>query len=221
SYKRASRPGQSEPNGRCIDGNLNITGFDHTMSQQQTPSQTRIMALRFAEREHQAFINGEWVAAGPANAIPIVNPATGEQIGALAAAAEREIDMAVVAAQQALTKAERNGWKPSERSRLLWALADAIEANAAELAELESLDVGKPIVNAQRVDVPGAAAALRYFAGWAGKIGGETVELSVPGRWHAYSRREPVGVVGQIVPWNYPLMGAACKIAPAIAAGCA
>lgn len=192
------------------------------MSQQQTPSPARTLALRYAAQEHKTFINDEWVAVRTASAIPIINPASGEQIGTLPAAGAAEVDMAVDAAQQALSSAERTGaWKPAERSRLLWALADAIEANAAELAELESLDVGKPIANARMVDVPGAAAALRYFAGWAGKIGGETTELSVPGRWHAYTRREPVGVVGQIVPWNYPLMGAACKIAPAIAAGCA
>jgi phenylacetaldehyde dehydrogenase len=176
-------------------------------------------ARAFAGRTHRHLIGGEWVD-GAGRTIDIVDPANGDRIGAVAAGGAAEIDRAVEAATCAL-KGARGEWKPAERTQALWSLADAIDANAAELAQLEMLDVGKPITNAQRIDVPGAAAALRYFAGWAGKIGGETMELSAPGDWHAFSVRQPIGVVGQIVPWNYPLMGAATKIAPALAAGCA
>ena len=112
-------------------------------------------------------------------------------------------------------------WAPAARQDALLALARAIEAHGEEFAQLEMHDTGKPISNVRRVDVPQSAAGLRYFAGWATKLAGETMDLSVPGNWHACTLREPVGVVGQIIPWNYPLMGAAMKIGPALAAGCA
>ncbi len=177
-------------------------------------------ARAFAAKPHGHLIDGTWVAPGR-DTIPVVDPATGKTVGAIAAGDAAEIDAAVDAATTALARVRQQGWKPAERAAALWALADAIEAHGAELAELETLDVGKPITNSLRIDIPGAAAALRYFAGWAGKIGGETMEMSAPGQWAAYTIRQPVGVVGQIVPWNYPLMGAAAKIAPALAAGCA
>ena len=99
-------------------------------------------------------------------------------------------------------------------------LADLLESHADEIAELEALDNGKPIRDARNVDLPGSYEILRYMAGWATKINGETFTVSAPGSWHAYTLREPVGVVGQIIPWNFPLMMAAWKIAPALAAGC-
>ena len=176
-------------------------------------------AQEFAARPHRLLIGGEWVESR-GEPLPVIDPATAEPVGAIPGGTVEDVDAAVAAAHKAMRSAAA-GWRPAERGAKLWALADAVEAHAEELAQLETLDVGKPIANARRIDVPGAAAALRYFAGWAGKIGGETMEMSAPGGWHAYTVREPVGVAGQIVPWNYPLMGAASKIAPAIAAGCA
>lgn len=170
----------------------------------------------FAARDHRLLIGGQWVGA-TGGTIPVIDPAREDEIGAIGAAGDADVDAAV----QAATKAMRTRLKPAERARLLHALADLIDAHAEELAQLETLDVGKPIANARAIDVPGAARALRYFAGWTDKIAGETMELSVPGAWHGYTLREPVGVVAQIIPWNYPLMGAATKIGPAIAAGCA
>jgi phenylacetaldehyde dehydrogenase len=175
----------------------------------------------FAARRHKLLIGGEWTEAHGGEAIPSIDPSTEEGIGAIPAGGAADVDEAVEAAGAALKAASRGGWTPADRTAFLLRLADAIEANAAQLAELEMLDAGKPIRNARVVDIPGAAGALRYFAGWASKIAGESMEISAPGRWHAFTLREPVGVVGQIIPWNYPLMGAAMKIGPALAAGCA
>ena len=174
----------------------------------------------FAAQSHDLLIGGAWATAR-GGAIPVVDPSTEEEIGTIPAANEADVDDAVRAAQGAMRAARSGGWTPAARTQALSRLADAIEADAEAFAQIEMRDAGKPIRNARMVDVPGAAAALRYFAGWASKISGESMELSAPGRWHAYTLREPVGVVGQIIPWNYPLMGAAMKIGPAIAAGCA
>ena len=163
------------------------------------------------------YVGGEWRTPRSNDAIDVIDPATGERIGEIAAAGSSDIDDAVQAAGQAM----RARWAPTDRQTALLALADAIDANAEEFAAIEMRDAGKPITAARRVDVPVASAALRYFAGWAPRIAGETAELSLPGDWHACTLREPVGIVGQIIPWNYPLMGAAMKIGPAIAAGCA
>ena len=106
------------------------------------------------------------------------------------------------------------------RSRLVWRLGDLLEQHADEFAELEALDNGKPVTNARRDDVQGSINMFRYMAGWSTRLNGETIPVSSPGNWHVYTLREPVGVVGQIIPWNFPLMMAAWKIAPALAAGC-
>ena len=110
--------------------------------------------------------------------------------------------------------------KPTERGKLVWKLGDILEAHADELAEMESLDNGKPIRDARAVDVPFGCELLRYMGGWSTKITGQSIPISAPGDWHAYSLREPVGVVGQIIPWNFPLLMAVWKIAPALATGC-
>ncbi|KPL68408.1 betaine-aldehyde dehydrogenase [Erythrobacter sp. SG61-1L] len=166
-------------------------------------------------------MGGIWAQPSGGETIAVEDPSTGQIVGDVAAGSAADIDAAVSAAHHAMYGAGRARWAPAQRQAALLALADAVEARAEEFARLESLDAGKPIFNARIVDVPGAIAALRYFAGWATKLTGETMELSTPGNWHGHARREPVGVVGQIVPWNYPLMGAACKIGPALAAGCA
>ncbi|PZN32329.1 MAG: betaine-aldehyde dehydrogenase [Proteobacteria bacterium] len=178
-------------------------------------------AQAFIGARHDLFIGGRWEASNSGQWIDVIDPATGRQIATVPAADARDVDLAVQAALDALARTSRAGWKPADRTRAMWALSDAIAANAEEFAIIETLDAGKPITNARTVDVPGAVAALRYFAGWAGKISGETLTPSIPGDWQAFTVREPVGVVAQIIPWNYPLMGAVTKMAPALAAGCA
>lgn len=167
------------------------------------------------------YIGGEWVNSASGALLDIEDPSSGQIVGAIAAGNAADVDAAVSAASDAMKRTRQSRWTPAERQDALLALARALEANAGEFAALETLDAGKPIFNSQRIDVPGSIAALKYYAGWATKLTGETMELSSPGNVSAYTRLEPVGVVGQIVPWNYPLMGAACKLGPAIAAGCA
>lgn len=174
-----------------------------------------------ASGQPRLFIGGEWHDARSGERIDVIDPASGARIGEIASADADDVDAAVQAAGAAMASAAKGGWSAVERQRALLALADAIEAHAEDFAQIEMRDAGKPISAARRVDVPVSVAALRYFAGWAGKLAGETMELSLAGNWHGFTLREPVGVVGQIIPWNYPLMGAAMKIAPALAAGCA
>jgi len=167
------------------------------------------------------YIDGDWADPAGGATLPVEDPSTGEVIGEIAAGNARDIDHAVGAAGAAMARASRQRWTPAQRQDALLALAAAIEVHAEDFAMIETLDAGKPITNSRRVDIPGAAATLRYFAGWATKLTGETMELSQPGAAVGLTLREPVGVVGQIIPWNYPLMGAAFKLGPAIAAGCA
>ncbi|MBP7340290.1 aldehyde dehydrogenase family protein [Niveispirillum sp.] len=176
-------------------------------------------ARQFAGREHGLFIDGEWREPRSGSSFETFNPGDGSRIGRAAAGGEADVDLAVRAARAALD----GPWatmKPSERARLLWRLADAIEAHADEFALLETLNNGKPLRDARMFDVPHAVEVLRYNAGWPTKLNGESVNLSGPGTWHAYTVREPVGVVAAIVPWNAPLAMAVAKTAPALAAGC-
>jgi phenylacetaldehyde dehydrogenase len=152
--------------------------------------------------------------------LDVINPANGEVFAQAAAGGAEDIDAAVRAARAAF---ERGPWRtttPMERARLLWKLSDAIEANAAELAMLETLDNGMPLWVAQMWNVPKAVECLRYYSGWPTRLVGETLPVSAPGEYHTYTRREPIGVVGQIVAWNMPFGMAVGKIAPALAAGC-
>ena len=126
----------------------------------------------------------------------------------------------MAAARRAFETGPWSRISPGERSRIVWRLGDLLEQHADEFAEIEALDNGKPITNARRDDVGGSIAMFRYMAGWATRLNGETIPVSSPGNWHAYTLRQPVGVVGQIIPWNFPLMMAAWKLAPALAAGC-
>ncbi len=179
----------------------------------------------FLARAPRLFIGGEWVQPKSAAIVAVYDPSTGRQVATVADADAADVDRAVAAARAAF---ERGPWPemlPSERERLLWRLSDLIEANADELAEIESIDNGKTKFMASVVDVPGARNYFRYMAGWATKIEGSTFEVSInparsAGRMNAYTRREPVGVAAQIIPWNFPLVMAAWKLAPALAAGC-
>lgn len=178
-------------------------------------------AQAFAGRTHKLFIGGHWVEPVEEESFSTENPATGKQLALVAKATTKDVDRAVTAARGAMNSSEWSEMKPSARARLLFRLADALEANIDEFAALESLDNGKPVRDARYFDLPHAIETIRYNAGWATKLNGETIALSGPGTWHAYTLREPVGVVAQIVPWNAPIAMAASKIAPALAAGCA
>jgi phenylacetaldehyde dehydrogenase len=168
------------------------------------------------------FIDGEWVASSHDKTLAVDDPSTGREISAIADASDADVDRAVAAARRAFDDGRWSGLAPYRRERLVSRLADLIEENIAELAELESIDNGKPRSASQGYDIPRAVATLRYMAGWATKLSGEYIEpATMPsGAVHAYVRREPIGVCAQIVPWNFPLMMAVQKIAPALAAGC-
>ncbi|RAY12643.1 betaine-aldehyde dehydrogenase [Actinomadura craniellae] len=166
------------------------------------------------------LIGGRWVAAASGKTFPSVNPSTGEVIAELAEADTRDVDHAVAAARAAFNGPWRR-MAPRERQRLLWALADAVQADYEELRLLEVLDMGSPIGRRRTKPAPAwEAEVLRYFAGWATKIHGETIPNSIPGSVLSYTLKEPVGVVAAIVPWNRPISNAIWKIAPALAAGC-
>ena len=163
------------------------------------------------------WIGNEWTDAEGGGGFSTVNPATDEVVAEVAEARAADVDRAVQAARAAFAD---SGWRrmnPHKRSRLLWNLADLVEANADELALLETRDNGKPYFEARRIDVPSVAQTLRYYAGLADKVQGDTVP--VPGPFLNYTLREPVGVVGAIIPWNFPLSMAAWKVAPALACG--
>jgi phenylacetaldehyde dehydrogenase len=188
----------------------------------QQPSPSEVVG-GFLGRQKQLLIGGEWVDSASDTEIPVIDPATEERITTVPDANAADVDRAVAAARVAL---ETGAWpqtSPAEREALLWRLSDLIDQNFDELCELESLDNGKPRFMASIIDVPGARNYFRYMAGWATKIEGSTVDLSAgpPGsQFNAYTLKEPVGVVGQIIPWNFPIAMAAWKLGPALAAGC-
>ena len=169
------------------------------------------------------LIDGKWVAAAGGKTFPVVNPATGDVIAQCASGEAEDINRAVKAARRSFESSPWRRMTPSERGKLIWRIGDLILAHADELAELESLDNGKPRAVARVADVPLAADLFHYMAGWATKIEGNTIPISVPyapgARFHAFTTREPVGVIGQIIPWNFPLLMAAWKIGPALATG--
>ena len=173
-------------------------------------------ALAYAARPKQLLIGGKW-RDGEA-VTETENPVTGGTLATLAEAGPQDVDAAVDAARQALNDPAWAALRPRERAQLLFSLADAIEARADEFAALEAIDSGKPLRNARNVDIPQAVDHLRYYAGWVTKIEGSTVTSNV-GDYLIYTRREPVGVCGLIVPWNYPLLLAMWKVAPALACG--
>jgi phenylacetaldehyde dehydrogenase len=168
------------------------------------------------------FIGGAWVDEPGVERLAVVDPATEAVLGTIPCSSAATVDRAVQAAQAAFKNPAWRGLPPMGRERLLHRLADLIEQHAGELAAIEAQDNGKPIAFASTVDVPMSAMWVRYMAGWPSKLGGSSIEpaLQPPGSHHAYTVRQPVGVVGAIVPWNYPLVLALWKVAPALAAGC-
>jgi betaine-aldehyde dehydrogenase len=167
-------------------------------------------------RKYQLFIDGQWVDAESGRTFTTPNPSTGEPLAEVAEADKADIDKAVAAARRAF-EGKWSKLSARDRGRLLYKLSQLIEQRTKELAELETADNGKPIRESLFVDIPQVAENFEYFAGWATKIEGETIP--VPGKMFNYTLREPVGVCGQIIPWNFPLLMAAWKLAPALAAG--
>lgn len=168
--------------------------------------------------EKKLLINGKWVAAESGKTFETINPATGKVLSKVAEGSKADVDKAVTAARKAVEEGPwRTKMSPAERARLLYKLADEVEKRADEFAELETLDNGKPIKESRWVDVVQTVETLRYYAGWCTKIEGET--NNVNNNFFTYTLREPVGVVGQIIPWNFPMLMAAWKIGPALACG--
>ena len=169
-------------------------------------------------RQTRLLIDGKWVDAASGKRFPTFNPATGERIADVAEADRVDVDRAVVAARRAFESGPWSRMSAAERGRLLYKLADLLEENLDELAALETLDNGKPIRDSKAADLPLSIACYRYYAGWADKIEGKTIPINGP--FFCYTRHEPVGVCGQIIPWNFPLLMQAWKLGPALATGC-
>jgi len=177
---------------------------------------------KYVAKTRQMLINGKWVNAASGKTFPTYNPATGDVLANVAEGDKEDINRAVAAARAAFDTGPWRKLAPSQRASMMWKLGDLVEKHAEEFAQLESLDNGKPLTVARVADVPGTVNMFRYMAGWATKIEGNTIPLSAQpsGKFLAYTLREPVGVVGQIIPWNFPLLMAAWKLGPALAAGC-
>src|SRR5215472_7652152 len=177
----------------------------------------------FTTAPRKLFIGGRWQEAQAGETFDVFNPATEEVIARVADCKKADVDLAVAAARTAFEEGPWSRMSPSARGKILWKIGDLILENLEELAQLESLDNGKPVGVARAADVPLAADLFHYMAGWATKIEGNTIDISVPympgASFHTYTLREPVGVVGQIIPWNFPLLMAAWKLGPALATG--
>ncbi len=176
------------------------------------PSPTRVDV-----KHTQALIGGKWVDASSGKTFETINPATGEAITAVADCDKADVDKAVAAARRAFESGPWAKMNASERGRLMYRLADLIEENIDYLARLESLDNGKPISDSLAADLPLTIACYRYYAGWADKVHGKTIPINGP--YFCYTRHEPVGVCGQIIPWNFPMLMQAWKWGPALAVG--
>ncbi len=182
-------------------------------------------ARKFISTPKKILIDGAWVSSSSGETFEIYNPATGQVVAHAQAGSKEDVNAAVAAARRAFD--DHSEWRkmsPSNRGKLLHRIGDLILKHADELAQLESLDNGKPVVVARVADVVLAADIFHYMAGWTTKTDGGVLDLSVPftpgTEYHAYTRREPIGVVGQIIPWNFPILMAAWKLAPALACGC-
>ena len=168
-------------------------------------------------RPGQLYIGGQWVDSHAGKTFTTINPATERPLTEVAEGRAEDVDRAVHAARGAFVEGDWARMSGSDRGRILWRIGDLLESRLSEIAAIEVLDSGKTITEATRVDLPMAADCFRYFAGWAGKIEGETIPVRAPTL--NYTLREPLGVVGQIIPWNFPILLAAWKVAPALAAG--
>jgi phenylacetaldehyde dehydrogenase len=197
---------------------------EKTMEIAAAPCHIDERVSRFVKQPRKMLIGGEWVEAASGKTFATVDPATGEVLAQVAEGEAEDIDRAVKAARKAFDAGAWRRMRPSERERIIRKLADLLETHAEEFAQLETLDNGKPITTSRVADIPLSVDLFRYMAGWATKIEGNTIPISVPytpgAQYLAYTMREPVGVVGQIIPWNFPLLMAAWKLGPALATGC-
>jgi acyl-CoA reductase-like NAD-dependent aldehyde dehydrogenase len=191
----------------------------NTVARPTLPDALGDAARDFIAKQHGLLIGSERVPAADGRTFATLDPASGREIASVAHGGAEDVARAVAVAREAFESGPWATLPPSARGQLMMALADAIEAHQEEIAQIESLDNGKPVKLAQYVDVRGTIAHLRYFAGWPTKIEGAVLPVTAPDML-CYTRREAVGVCGQIVPWNFPLLMAAWKIAPALAAGC-
>jgi acyl-CoA reductase-like NAD-dependent aldehyde dehydrogenase len=186
------------------------------------PTETRVTepAAKFAQGPHRLLIGGEWVDSSAGRTFATFDPGSGEEITQVAYAEAEDVDRAVKAARRAFDEGPwTNKISAAERARILYRVAELMADNADELAEIEALDNGKPLKFARFVDVQASVAHFEYYAGWPTKIEGETIPVATPQQF-VYTLKEPVGVCAQIIPWNFPLLMAAWKLAPALAAGC-
>lgn len=183
-----------------------------------TTSNDQVDASRSIEHT-RLHIAGEWVDGVEGREFDTVNPATGEVFARVAEAGAEDVDRAVTAARSAFEDGPWKRMKPKERAAALWRLGDLLIEDAAEMARVETLDQGKPYLAARDGDIPTAAGLFHYMSGYATKIEGDTIPISAPGNYHTFTRREPLGVTGLIVPWNFPLVITSWKVAPALAAG--
>jgi acyl-CoA reductase-like NAD-dependent aldehyde dehydrogenase len=190
-----------------------------TISAETLPDALSAPARQFIAQPHRLLIGAERLDAADGRTFDTLDPSTGREIAEVALAGAQDVARAVAAARAAFADGPWSSMPAAGRERLMHKLADAIEAHAEEIAQIESLDNGKPVGLAQYVDVNGAVGHLRYFAGWPSKIEGGVLPVTAP-NMHCYTRREPVGVCAQIIPWNFPLLMAAWKLGPALAAGC-
>src|SRR5438874_9712049 len=165
------------------------------------------------------FIGGRWVESAGGETFETIDPATGEVLALVAEAGAEDVDRAVAAARKSFDRGTWRELPPAERAKVLWKVGDLLEERANEFAQLETLDNAMPINDALLFHVPLAAATFRYYSGWVTKLDGATQQVSLPGKYLSYTLREPIGVVGQIIPWNFPLLMAAWKLAPALACG--
>jgi len=181
-------------------------------------------AREFVGRDRPMLIGGDWVNAASGKTFEVFNPATGQVLANVAEGDSEDIDRAVKTARAAFEDGPWATMKPAERGRIVHRIGDLILEHGDELAALETLDNGKPFAIARAADVPLAADNFHYMSGWATKMDGRSISPSVPympdAQWHAYTLREPIGVVGQIIPWNFPLLMAAWKLGPALTTGC-
>src|SRR5690606_1708646 len=220
--RRSARP-QRDPPGRLQPDDL-TTRRGETMSvQTHAPTTTYSTELHpevtaFLSRDLGHVIDGRSVTDATGQ-IDVVDPGNGRLLCRVPRGDRETVDAAVSAAQKALD-GPWSRFSTGQRSRLIWRLADLLEERAVVFAQPETLAVGKPLSAARAGDVAGAVESLRYMGGWATKLTGESIPVGPPGSVHAYTKHEPIGVVGQIVPWNFPLAMAVWKLAPALAAGC-
>jgi aldehyde dehydrogenase (NAD+)/phenylacetaldehyde dehydrogenase len=189
------------------------------MSVTTLPDQLSEPARAFASREHELLIDGEQAPAADGRKFETLDPSSARPITSVAQAGAADVDRAVAASRRALEQGPWRKASAADRARLINRFADLIEGSAEQLAQLESLDNGKPVKLAKVVDVAGTVAHLRHFAGWPERVFGTTIPVGQPDML-CYTRKEPVGVCGQIIPWNFPMLMASWKLAPALAAGC-